>query len=119
ANTPWIKDTNSGVKSEDLTNQEGLVITKNPGSEVRRDPPPPLPNSLFQLYLQVQRNMETISGVHDVTQGRRPTGIAAASAIAQLQEAGQEIGRASCRERVEITVGRGAAHEKADSMTRT
>ena len=99
ANTPWIKDTNSGVKSEDLTNQEGLVITKNPGSEVRRDPPPPLPTSLFQLYLQVQRNMETISGVHDVTQGRRPTGIAAASAIAQLQEAGQARIRDKARNR--------------------
>src|SRR5690606_31861200 len=76
-----------------------LVITKNPGSEVRRDPPPPLPTSLFQLYLQVQRNMETISGVHDVTQGRRPTGIAAASAIAQLQEAGQARIRDKARNR--------------------
>ena len=89
ANTPWIKDTNSGVKAEDLTNEEGLVITKNPGTEVRRDPPPPFPAFVFQLYLQVMRNMEIITGMHDVTQGRRPVGITAASAIAQLREAAQ------------------------------
>ena len=33
--------------------------------------------------------METISGVHDVTQGRRPVGIQAGNAIIALQEAGQ------------------------------
>ena len=89
ANTPWIKDANSGVKAEDLTNEEGLVITKNPGTEVRRDPPPPFPAFIFQLYLQMMRNMEIITGMHDVTQGRRPTGITAAAAIAQLREAAQ------------------------------
>ena len=89
ANAIWIKDRNSGVKAEQLTNQEGLVVTKNPGTEVRRESPPPLPAHLFNFYMQLMRNMETITGVHDVTQGRRPGQVTAASAIAMLQEAGQ------------------------------
>lgn len=89
ANQVWIKDRNSGVKSSDLVNREGAVITKNPGSEVRRDSPPSMPSHYFQLYTQLMRNMETLTGVHDVTQGRRPGQVTAASAIAMLQEAGQ------------------------------
>lgn len=89
ANSTWIKDRNSGVRSSDLVNREGAVITKNPGTEVRRDSPPSLPSHYFQLYMQLMRNMETITGVHDVTQGRRPGQVTAASAIAMLQEAGQ------------------------------
>lgn len=88
-NTVWVVDKNSGVKSSDLTNREGQVISKNPRSEVRREAPPPLPEHYFTLYLQLQRNMETITGIHDVTQGRRPRGITAATAISLLQEAGQ------------------------------
>lgn len=89
ANSMWVMDRNSGVRPDQLVNKEGAVIVKNPGSEVRREPPPPMPAHLFNLYLQCMRNMETITGVHDVTQGRRPGQVTAASAIAMLQEAGQ------------------------------
>ena len=89
ANMPWIIDKNAGIGYGKLTNRPGLVIRKNPGSEVRRDAPPPMPGYVSQQIEQMKLDIETISGVHDVTQGRRPTGIQAGNAIMALQEAGQ------------------------------
>ena len=41
---------------------------------------------------------DTISGIHDITQGRNPSGVTAAKAISALQEASQQIIRAKERE---------------------
>ena len=41
---------------------------------------------------------DSISGVHDITQGRNPSGVTAAKAISALQEASQQIIRAKERE---------------------
>jgi hypothetical protein len=43
----------------------------------------------FQMLNIDQRDVDTISGVHDVQQGQRPAGIEAASAIRRLQQAAQ------------------------------
>lgn len=89
-NTVWVKSADAGISSDKITNEEGAVYTiKNPRARFERVPPQPLPQHYFELYLQLQRNMETITGIHDVTQGRRPVGITAATAISLLQEAGQ------------------------------
>lgn len=48
-----------------------------------------MPNYVSEKIEELKRDMETISGVHDVTQGRRPVGIQAGNAIIALQEAGQ------------------------------
>src|SRR5690606_4370639 len=113
-NTVWVKSADAGISADKITNEEGAVYTiQNPRARFERLPPAPLPQHYFELYLQLQRNMETITGIHDVTQGRRPVGITAATAISLLQEAGQarirdkEIGRASCREREWGTAGAG------------
>lgn len=89
ANMPWIIDKNAGIGVGKVTNRPGIIIRKNPGSEVRRDAPPPMPGYVSQQVEQMKLDIETISGVHDVTQGRRPTGIQAGNAIMALQEAGQ------------------------------
>ena len=89
ANMPWIMDKNAGIGVGKITNRPGIIIRKNPGSEVRRDAPPPMPGYVSQQIEQMKYDIETISGVHDVTQGRRPTGIQAGNAIMALQEAGQ------------------------------
>ena len=89
ANMPWILDKNSGIGYGKLTNQPGLIIRKNPGSEVRRDTPPAMPNYVMDKIHDLKADIESISGVHDVTQGKRPTGIQAGNAIVALQEAGQ------------------------------
>lgn len=89
ANMPWIIDKNSGIGYGKLTNRPGLVVRKNPGSEVHRPQPPTMPNYVLNKIDDLKHDMESISGVHDVTQGKRPTGIQAGNAIIALQEAGQ------------------------------
>lgn len=88
-NPVWILDTNSGVDPDMLTNQVGLIINKNPGTDVRRETAPPLPAQVFEMYQMFQSLADQQSGINDVTQGRKPTGITAAEALQTMQEAAQ------------------------------
>jgi len=89
ANMPWLIDKNSGIGKGQLTNRPGLIIRKNPGSEVKRLQPPAMPNYVGDMVQTLKGDIEIISGIHDVTQGRKPGSISAASAIIALQEAAQ------------------------------
>lgn len=89
ANPVWIVDKNSGVAKNSLSNRDGLVIRKNPGTEVRREAPPALPAYLLNLPTMLTSHIENISGVYDVTRGERPSGITAAAAIQALNEQAQ------------------------------
>lgn len=89
ANPPFVADADSGVNPKAMTNRPAVIIYKNRGSEVRWLTPPQLPAALFELQDLDKKDFDAISGVLDVTQGRRPTGIEAASAITALQEAAQ------------------------------
>ena len=88
-NMQWIIDKNSGIAQGALTNRPGLVIRKNPGSEVRRDQPPAMPAYINDKIQEFKGDMETISGIHDANSGDRPVGVQAGNAIMALQEAGQ------------------------------
>lgn len=88
-NSTWIVDDDSGVEPDMLTNQVGLIVVKKRGTEVRRDPPPPMPQQYFELYSMLQALADQQSGVNDVTQGRKPVGITAAEALQTMQEAAQ------------------------------
>lgn len=89
ANMPWIIDKNSGIGKGQLTNRPGLVIRKNPGTQVERKQPPQMPVYVQEMIEILKRDIEIISGVHDVTQGRKPGSVTAANAILALQEAAQ------------------------------
>jgi len=89
ANMQWIIDKNAGIPKGELTNRPGLIIRKNPGSEVRRDAPPSMPMYVSETIARLQRDIEVVSGVHDVTRGQNPGGIESGSAIMALQEAAQ------------------------------
>jgi hypothetical protein len=89
ANMPWILDKNSGIGKGQLTNRPGLIIRKNPGTEVKREQPPAMPNYVKDMVETLKQDVEIISGVHDITQGRKPGSVSAASAIVALQEAAQ------------------------------
>jgi len=88
-NMPWVIDKNSGIGQGQLTNRPGLIVRKNPGTEVKRLQPPSMPNYVAEMVETLKRDMEIISGIHDVTQGRKPGSVSAASAIIALQEAAQ------------------------------
>ena len=85
----WLVDKNSGVKRHQLTGQPGIVIFSNPGARVERLTPPALPSYVIQAVSMYREALDNISGVFDVTQGRKPGGITAGVAIEQLQEAAQ------------------------------
>lgn len=89
ANMPWIIDKNSGIGKGQLTNRPGLIVRKNPGTYVERKSPPQMPAYIQEMIETLKRDIEIISGVHDVTQGRKPGSVAAAAAIVALQESAQ------------------------------
>jgi len=89
ANMPWVIDKNAGIGRGQLTNRPGLIVRKNPGTTVDRLQPPTMPNYVQEIIQTLKNDIEIISGVHEVTQGRKPGSVSAASAIAALQEAAQ------------------------------
>lgn len=89
SNPIWIVSKNSGIDTDRITNSYGLVLKTLDVNSVKRDIPPPIPSYVMDLYNMMVKASEAISGVHDVTQGRKPPGVTAAAAIETLQEASQ------------------------------
>jgi hypothetical protein len=89
ANMPWVVDKNSGIGKGELSNRPGLVIRKNPGSYIERMQPPQMPMYVRETIEILKKDMEVISGIHEVTQGRKPGSVTAGNAIQALLEAGQ------------------------------
>lgn len=89
ANTVWVIDKNSGIPMGGLQNRPGLVVRKNPGSEVSRPQPPSMPSYVQNKLEEMKYDMNVIAGVNEVTMGMSSGGVTAATAIMALQEAGQ------------------------------
>lgn len=89
ANMPWIIDNNAGIPRGTLTNRPGLIIRKNPGTDVRRDAPPPMPGYVNEKVQEWKTDIQTISGIHETLAGERAPGVQAGNAIMALQEASQ------------------------------
>lgn len=89
ANMPWIVDKNSGITQGKITNRPGLILRKNPGSEVRREQPPSMPGYVVNAVTEYKQDMEQISGIFDSLKGNSATGVYTAQGILALQEAGQ------------------------------
>jgi hypothetical protein len=86
-NPIWVVSTDSDVDVDNLVNRPGLVVEKTPGSEVRREEGVQLQPYVLQIADKIQSWIEGLSGSQDVSRGVQPTGVTAASAISQLQEA--------------------------------
>jgi len=88
-NPIWICDSTSGVDTDNLINRPGLVVEKEPGSEVRREEGVQLQPYVLQMIDRMKSWFDDISGSGEVSRGIRPEGVTAASAIEALQSAQQ------------------------------
>jgi hypothetical protein len=86
SNSGWVIDNNSGVDKTTLDNREGIVVEKNQGTQVQRLMPGTVSPQYQVRKAQDQRSMEEISGINEITQGRRPRGITAGIAIQAVRE---------------------------------
>lgn len=88
-NPVWVLSNDSGIDPENMINRPGLIIEKNPGSEVTRQDGAQLQPFVLQMIDRMAEWFDSIGGTQDVTRGVQPTGVTAASAINSLQEAAQ------------------------------
>lgn len=84
---PQLLAPRGSVDASKVTSEPGLIIFYTPGFT----PPSPLqlqdiPSYVIQELERIQRDMDDISSQHEVTKGRTPPGVEAATAIAYLQE---------------------------------
>lgn len=87
ANPGWVKDENSGVSDDELTNEDGLVITKNQGTEVSRLQPGQV-SPQFQARKQSdEQAINRTAGQGEAIQGQDPKNFTAFGAIKAMQEA--------------------------------
>ena len=83
-NPIWIVDSNSRVDTDNLTNQPGNVVQKNPGSDVRREQGVGINPGFLQILDRMVNWFNGMSGNNEFSQGVSPGGVTAASAIEQL-----------------------------------
>lgn len=88
-NPIWIVDNTSGVDTQNIVNQPGLIVEKEPGSEVRREAGVQLQPYVLSLIDRIKEIVDQLSGSQDITRGIAPGSVTAASAIADLQNAAQ------------------------------
>ena len=86
-NPIWVVDTAANIDTDNLTNEPGIVVEKEPGSEVRREAGVPLQPYVLQLIDRMVGWFNDVAGTQDVTRGATPGSVTAAAAIEQLQEA--------------------------------
>jgi hypothetical protein len=97
-NSGWVIDSNSNVDETTLTNDEGLIIQKKQGTEVRRLEPGQISPQIGMLKESYRMMVKEVSGINEATEGGKPQGVTAARAIEALQN--QSIGRIRLKSRM-------------------
>ena len=86
----------SGNRPTDKPGQ--IFYTNGPHERIDRMSAGNISASSLPMAETMLKLADTVSGVHDITSGRNPTGVTASRAIQQLQEASQQVIRAKERE---------------------
>ena len=99
-NPAWVMNKSlAKTPGNSPSDKPGQVFwTNGPHESIQRLPAGNMSASNLPLAEYMMRLTDSISGVHDITQGRNPSGVTAAKAISALQEASQQIIRAKERE---------------------
>lgn len=105
ANTPWILDKNCGIPKGKITNRPGIILRKNPGTEISRPTPSSMPAYVQNIVQNFKYDIEQISGVYDSLKGNSEKGVYTAQGQLSLQEAGQARIRLKVKE-LEGALGR-------------
>ena len=84
---PQLIAARGSVDPNKITSEPGLIIFYTPGFT----PPSPIPLTPLPSYVmeevdRIQRDMDDVSSQHEVSKGRTPPGVEAATAISYLQE---------------------------------
>lgn len=85
-NPIWVVGQGAGIDTDNLFNQPGLVVEPADINQVRREEGVALQPYVLQLIDRMRTWFDGVSGSQEVTQGIRPEGITAYSAIDALQE---------------------------------
>lgn len=100
----------SGINPRKWTNKPGLKIPARDPDAINYLQPQPIPAYISERRYALLRESEMVSGRSDVVEGRKPSGVEAASAIAALQQAGMRRVR---HKRVFLQEGLSEALEQA------
>lgn len=80
----------SGLNKKAMTSSPWKIVDVNDPNQIKSEPGQNIP-SFIPNHLEVKkRDAESVSGIHDVTQGKAPSGVTAASAILALQESANQ-----------------------------
>lgn len=77
------------INSMDNTSGRTYAVNGDPQRAVFYDSPPQLSIEVYNYRQQTEQLIQTVSGIFDVTQGRRPTGITAGRAIESLKDSAE------------------------------
>jgi hypothetical protein len=88
-NPIWVVDNASGVDTDNLFNRPGMVVEKNPNTEVRREEGVQLQPYVLNLAQMIEAEFDELAATSEVSQGIRPEGVTAAKAIEALQDTAQ------------------------------
>ena len=90
-NPGWVMDKQSGVDSDTLTDEDGLVVEKELGTEVNRLPPGQVSVQLENRSRREYEAMNRIEGVGETIFGEAPKGDPSGVMLRRLQQ--QSLGR--------------------------
>lgn len=95
----WVIADNDALDAEQwkrVTAEGGLIVKKRPTREFRRDPPPALPNYLFQFLQAIPSMADLLTGNDDGARGRSARNTIEA-VVDGLQTAGSPLARLIAR----------------------
>tara|TARA_B100000809_G_C15136784_1_gene530986 strand:- start:3567 stop:5642 length:2076 start_codon:yes stop_codon:yes gene_type:complete len=86
----WVAPVGSLHSTPENRPDEVVEYNPNMGPAPMRQPATPIPPSLFEMVASLKQSFYDISGIHEVSQGRSPSGVVSGRAIGMLSDQDQE-----------------------------